>query len=186
MLQHVGKRSVSVGSFERGGCKLSTKKDSPSISNRHQPDRGDGGSTDDHFVNEDPKRPPIHRGCMARPFDHFRSDVLCFPTKTKIISLRPTELRKGGGTQKKEDEPSVPTNEFVRKSAMHDRVSTIGIYIPPPSQPHSTGVTPKTRRGRKQCERTPVDALVRISAGAPPGSPDCFERSKSESMIWPD
>lgn len=26
---------------------------------------------------------------------------------------------------------------------------------------------------------------ARRTAGAPPGS-DCFERSKSESMIWPD
>lgn len=26
------------------------------------------------------------------------------------------------------DEPSVPTNEFVRKSAMHERVSTMGSW----------------------------------------------------------
>ena len=55
---------------------------------------------------------------------------------------------------------SVPTNELVRKSAMQDFVSMAG------------------REG-------PMDGRCNIIVGAPPG-PDCLERSKSESMIWPD
>jgi hypothetical protein len=52
---------------------------------------------------------------------------------------------------------SVPTNEFVRKFAMQDLVSTIG----------SEGLVPD---------------LETTMVGTPPGS-DCFERSKSESMM---
>lgn len=56
---------------------------------------------------------------------------------------------------------SVPTNELVRKSAMHDRVSIVGrdVVLAP--------------------------FLPTIIVGFPPGA-DCFERSKSESMMWPD
>ena len=57
---------------------------------------------------------------------------------------------------------SVPTKEFVRKSAMHDLVSTRG--YPDEVEPF----------------RVP-----RIMVGAPPAS-DCFDRSKSDNMIWPD
>lgn len=35
-------------------------------------------------------------------------------------------------------------------------------------------------------EPTPFGPLCLIPAGAPPGSPDCLDRSKSESMMWPD
>lgn len=50
---------------------------------------------------------------------------------------------------------AVPTNELVLKSAMHIFVSTRG---------------------------TPLGVINLIPAGAPPDS-DCFERSKSESII---
>jgi hypothetical protein len=57
---------------------------------------------------------------------------------------------------------SVPTNEFVRKFAMHERVSMAGIESarPPPF----------------------LDSTM---PGLPP-PPDCLERSKSDSMMWPD
>lgn len=56
---------------------------------------------------------------------------------------------------------SVPTNEFVRKLAMHDLVSIVGSDV----------------------ELVPF--LPMIMVGLPPGS-DCFERSKSDSMMCPD
>ncbi len=56
---------------------------------------------------------------------------------------------------------SVPTKEFVRKFAMHDLVSMVG---------NEVGVAP---------------LRPTIIVGAPPGS-DCFERSKSDNMMWPD
>ena len=56
---------------------------------------------------------------------------------------------------------SVPTNELVRKFAMHDLVSIVGREV---------GVAP---------------LRPTIIVGAPPG-PDCLERSKSESIMWPD
>lgn len=56
---------------------------------------------------------------------------------------------------------SVPTNEFVRKLAMQDLVSMVG------------------------SDDVLVPFLPIIMVGLPPGS-DCFDRSKSESMMWPD
>lgn len=56
---------------------------------------------------------------------------------------------------------SVPTNEFVRKFAMQDLVSMVGN------------------------DDVLVPFLPIIMVGLPPGS-DCLDRSKSESMIWPD
>ena len=56
---------------------------------------------------------------------------------------------------------SVPTKEFVRKLAIHDFVSMVGSEV---------GVAP---------------LRPTIMVGAPPGS-DCLERSKSDSMMWPD
>ena len=56
---------------------------------------------------------------------------------------------------------SVPTKEFVRKLLIHDFVSIVG---------NDVGDVP---------------LRPSIIVGAPPGS-DCFERSKSDSMIWPD
>lgn len=38
------------------------------------------------------------------------------------------QLRCRGLQEILPDEPSVPTNEFVRKSAMHERVSTMGSW----------------------------------------------------------
>lgn len=55
---------------------------------------------------------------------------------------------------------SVPTNELVRKSAMHDLVST--------------SITPFW------------PLLERTTVGAPAGPVLCFERSKSDNMICPD
>ena len=56
---------------------------------------------------------------------------------------------------------SVPTNELVRKLAIHDFVSIVG---------NEVGVAP---------------LRPTIMVGAPPGS-DCFDKSKSDNMIWPD
>jgi hypothetical protein len=56
---------------------------------------------------------------------------------------------------------SVPTNELVRKLAMHDLVSMVGSEF---------GLVP---------------FLPMIMVGLPPGS-DCFERSKSDNMMCPD
>lgn len=56
---------------------------------------------------------------------------------------------------------SVPTNEFVRKFAMHDLVSIVG-------------------RASVLAPFFPI-----IMVGLPPGS-DCLDRSKSESIMWPD
>ncbi len=56
---------------------------------------------------------------------------------------------------------SVPTNEFVRKLAIHDLVSIVGKEV---------GVAP---------------FRPTIIVGAPPGS-DCFDKSKSDNMICPD
>ena len=56
---------------------------------------------------------------------------------------------------------SVPTKEFVRKLAIQDLVSMVG---------RDVGVAPLR----------PI-----IMVGAPPGS-DCLDKSKSESIIWPD
>ena len=53
---------------------------------------------------------------------------------------------------------SVPTNELVRKLAMHDFVSIVGSDV---------GVAP---------------FRPTIIVGAPPG-PDCLERSKSDNII---
>ncbi len=55
---------------------------------------------------------------------------------------------------------SVPTKELVRKLAMHDLVSIVGREV---------GVAP---------------LRPTIIVGAPPG-PDCFERSKSDSIMCP-
>lgn len=56
---------------------------------------------------------------------------------------------------------SVPTKEFVRKLAMQDFVSMVGSEV---------GVAP---------------LRPTIMVGAPPGS-DCLDKSKSDSIIWPD
>ena len=56
---------------------------------------------------------------------------------------------------------SVPTNEFVRKLAMQGLVSIVGREV---------GVAP---------------FRPKIIVGPPPGS-DCFDKSKSDNMIWPD
>lgn len=56
---------------------------------------------------------------------------------------------------------SVPTNELVLKSAMHDRVSIVGSDV------------------------VLAPFLPTIIVGFPPGA-DCFDRSKSESIMWPD
>lgn len=56
---------------------------------------------------------------------------------------------------------SVPTNEFVRKSAIHDFVSIVGK------------------------DDGPLPLRPKIMVGAPPG-PDCLDRSKSDNMMWPD
>ena len=56
---------------------------------------------------------------------------------------------------------SVPTNEFVRKLAMQDLVSIVG------------------------SELVFVPFLPMIMVGFPPGS-DCFDRSKSDSIMCPD
>lgn len=56
---------------------------------------------------------------------------------------------------------SVPTKELVRKLAMQDLVSMVGR------------------------EDVDVPFLPMIMVGLPPGS-DCLDRSKSESMMWPD
>jgi hypothetical protein len=58
---------------------------------------------------------------------------------------------------------SVPTNELVLKSAMQDFVSTKGYTF----------------------ELAPFRPPAKTIVGTPPES-DCFDKSKSESMIWPD
>jgi hypothetical protein len=57
---------------------------------------------------------------------------------------------------------SVPTNEFVLKFAIQDLVSIVG----------------------KLFEEVPLRPL-RIIVGRPPVS-DCFDRSKSDNIMWPD
>jgi hypothetical protein len=57
---------------------------------------------------------------------------------------------------------SVPTKELVRKLFMHDLVSIVGRLF----------------------EEVPFRPL-RIMVGRPPGS-DCFDKSKSDNMMWPD
>lgn len=57
---------------------------------------------------------------------------------------------------------SVPTNELVLKLFMQDLVSMVG----------------------KLLEDVPLRPL-RIMVGRPPGS-DCFDKSKSDSMMCPD
>jgi hypothetical protein len=69
---------------------------------------------------------------------------------------------------------SVPTNEFVLKSAIQDLVST-NIVCP-------SAHFPDVRRN----QLTPFGPPDLIVAGAPPGSPDCFDKSKSDNMICPD
>lgn len=61
---------------------------------------------------------------------------------------------------------SVPTNEFVRKLLMHDLVSIVGKLL------------------LFGFELIPPDdrEFAYIIVGAPPGS-DCFDKSKSESMM---
>ena len=56
---------------------------------------------------------------------------------------------------------SVPTNEFVRKLAIHDFVSIVGSEC---------------------CEAPPLETIM---VGAPPGS-DCLDKSKSDNIICPD
>jgi hypothetical protein len=65
---------------------------------------------------------------------------------------------------------SVPTNELVRKSAMQLLVSMVGRLF-----------------GAGLLEMPPLALRppARIMPGTPAAS-DCFERSKSESMMWPD
>lgn len=57
---------------------------------------------------------------------------------------------------------SVPTKELVLKLAIHDLVSSVG----------------------SDAEEPPPD-FARIMDGTPFAS-DCFDRSKSDNMIWPD
>jgi hypothetical protein len=57
---------------------------------------------------------------------------------------------------------SVPTNEFVLKFAIQDLVSIVGRLL----------------------EEVPLRPL-KIIVGRPPES-DCFDRSKSDNIIWPD
>ena len=70
---------------------------------------------------------------------------------------------------------SVPTNEFVLKFAMQLFVSIVGILFGV-----GLDVMPPV------CGREALEPLAaRRTAGAPPGS-DCFDKSKSESIMWPD
>ena len=72
--------------------------------------------TYDHLINKDTKRPPVHRCRVALRCDDFRCNVLCNQSDN-----RPSNRNLRG------PRPSVPTNEFVRKFAVHVIVSTNGI-----------------------------------------------------------
>lgn len=100
-------------------------------------------------------RPLITSGQMYSA-KRARDDI----STSSIISARGAAPKPSPSEQRAPNSPSVPTNEFVLKSAMQLLVSTSG---------------------------TPFGVMSLIAAGAPPfpfGS-DCFERSKSESMMWP-
>ncbi len=69
----------------------------------------------------------------------------------------------------------MPTKEFVLKLAMQLLVSMVGILFG-----EGFDVIPPV------CRRPELELLAASSiAGAPPGS-DCFDRSKSDNMMWPD
>ena len=122
--------------------------------------------TYDHLVNQDSEGPPIHGGRVPRRLYHLRRYVLC--AMDDVNSGLPYSTRRRGTV------PSVPTNEFVRKSAVHDRVSIKGIYT----------LISVVLRSMWICH-TPFSTWW-IVAGRPPGSPDCFARSKSDSIMCPD
>ena len=98
ILEYVGKGRITIGSFERRRRKLDF-----SLRLRN------AETTHDHLEYQNTKSPPVDRARMSTSFDHFRRDVF----STSVGAWRQTD-----------DTPSVPTNEFVRKSAMHERVST--------------------------------------------------------------
>jgi hypothetical protein len=120
--------------------------------------------TYNHFINKDPEGPPVHRRCVSLCCDYFRSDVFCAAVSSSPPRHVPLYL------------PSVPTNEFVRKFAVHDMVSTSGTC----RQTRGQYIRPCTRP-----RRTPFVSDW-IMTGMLPGSFDCFARSKSESIMWPD
>lgn len=65
---------------------------------------------------------------------------------------------------------SVPTNEFVRKLLMQLFVSIVGMLF---------------GEGLLEIPPLALRPPARIIPGTPPAS-DCLDKSKSESMIWPD
>ena len=177
MLKYVGEGSVSIGSFEGGGSELKGRgwkgKGQFHISRR----REESSSTHDHLVNQDTERPPIHSRRVTSSLDDFGSDVLCGRRRIDASGL---SHRRGIEEDEKRRRTFSP-DEGVCPEVSDARTSIDDGHL----RGKKKGQVRRGRRkrSRKRRERTPVDALVRIRAGAPPGSPDCLERSKSESMM---
>ena len=76
------------------------------------------GCTDDHLVDQDTQSPPIHGRGMPVRIDDLGRDVFYQSGRfQRRVAWKWKECHK----------PSVPTNEFVLKSAVQDRVSIKGI-----------------------------------------------------------
>ena len=138
------------------------KNSCTSISLAHTSNRLLG--TYDHLINKDTKRPPVHRCRVALRCDDFRCNVLCNQSDN-----RPSNRNLGEGAR-----PSVPTNEFVRKLAVHVIVSTNG-----------TCKILRKQETISHSKLTPLCSECTI-VGIPLGSFDCFARSKSDNMMCPD
>lgn len=90
------------------------KFSSPSLRSTQDQNR----TTDDHLVNQDTQRPPIHGRGVPMCIDDLGCDVFC-----QVGQLNRCVAWKWKVSYK----PSVPTNELVLKSAVQDRVSIKGI-----------------------------------------------------------
>ena len=74
--------------------------------------------TDDHLIDQDTQCPPIHGRGVPMCVDDLGRDVFYRPGRFQCWVVRKWKVCH---------KPSVPTNEFVLKSAVQDRVSIKGI-----------------------------------------------------------
>jgi len=75
--------------------------------------------THHHLVNENSQCPPVHGSGMAFRTNHLWRNIFCPKDHQTSIHCQP----------RLPPLPSVPTNELVRKCAVHDIVSTNGTWI---------------------------------------------------------
>ena len=112
--------------------------------------------------------------------------VLCsMPSAAKYVqsSRRPVSPASTSPLRKYVHNPWLPPGRYIllclQKSLFGNRQYKIGYLLA--LSVHQLSSHEIWTRGH-----TPLGPPCLMVAGAPPGSPDCFDKSKSESIIWPD